>query len=381
MPSKKFKNLIPSKLMGKGVETGPASEDITAVMRKNADIIMNTLKATDIENSNLSDEIKNKDKESFGVCEEEIFRQEIIKSLENSPIISDDLTKIDAQIIRLAKIYKEAAELGQNTAFHWAGNALKDAIDLRKNLPEVASENRDKEITARCEKVNDWNTLVTIACALDDALAKKETFDASYRKYSSEFEAEKLSLREYISTDGAVYKTELDNNPTKANGLWSKGAKELNERYNTALRLRSDMLTASTQYDVAVQEYNKYSTEFDAIRVKIRSMPSIYREQLDSEFKTVLDDIAKNVEESVIRSAEIEKQNQNYILRVQTIMSESDAAKQLAEKRNILDDEMERDTLRERGKIVINDYSHLAPVKQEEVIQNINEQRVLNSND
>ncbi len=380
MPSKKIDKLGKkiSKVFKGKEEPVIVKEDITADMRKNAQIIMGILSATDIEQSKLSDEIKADIAEGCIDCEEELHRLNLIDELENAPAISDDMRKIDEHLVRFAEIYKESAESGSNLAFHWAGNALAKGIELRKNLRHEDEEFRLKDFDHRLQQMETYENLVICCKAIDEAIKVDAQGVAKYHACADTFNGIRHKIIDYIATpEGGAIQNELDNNSRQANGIWSDEARTLNSWYNDVVRAEMDVIRSAIWMDENKETLANRQSMLQEIRAALRSDSGIYDKKLQAEFDILLDKQQKLFEETQQRNVDIREKMHAHTRAMKTVATESDAAKV-------------REFWREDAKRMVIEYAEKDKIKieagpspyanlKQEIIETVkNEQRITN---
>ncbi len=383
MPSKRVNNII-EKIVdtfdnGRKKEPVVVKEDITAKNRKNALQIIGILAATDIERSRLSDELKEAGKAECGECDEELHRQNLITELERAPAITDDMSDIDKYNLKFAQYYKEAAEKGQNSTFHWAGNALARGLTLRQNLRMEDEEFRIKDKDYRLEQMEDYDKLLLACKAIDDTQEKQEQWTVKYNQDAAEFNRLNSEIKDYLaSNEGGAAATELDTNPEQASGAWSAAARQLNNMLNELAKAEITVSRSGIWMNEAQRTLEKHQLELQGFREKLLNNPDIYDAKLAAEFTKLMGDQQKALETAMYRNNEIRRVLEAGTRGLETIATESEEAKERSYwNQQTMANFLER---AEKEKVIIEaGPSQYAYLKEKEV--NVNTQRQMNSMD
>ncbi len=330
MPTKKTSKIIDKvkNIFVSSKEPEEKIESITSEMRKNASIIAGVLSATDIESSRLSETINREN--------EEEFRAELVNRFNNAPAITDDMREIDKYLKDFAKIYKEAAERGEDKVFWWCGAALDEGYSLRQNLREEDEEFRTKDLMARIDQMKIYDNLIGYCKEYDGAKKAMPHIEAECKTGMEKRKNLANEIADYVKTNaGGVVQKELEENPLQLKSIWSDEARSLNQRYNDFI-LNEQKLCG---YEIARILNDQ---KFNAFRAKIEECERVLSQSHSFRVKSLLERTAaifereeKEVEETVNLIDEMMQMSKKHVRHLDTIVKESEASKELAYQREI----------------------------------------------
>lgn len=322
---KKKKNGIKesfAKLTGKGEQKDSPGREAEKNRAVGAQIAAE-LRAVDFARGQIED---TKTDETQPVGDMQIWRDYMVKQIQESPTIFDQIAGIDGHLLYAAQALRTAVADGSPNKAAWARNALSAGIlYLRDNVPTDQEERKEEILKERQKYLKKYKNIIMHYEKIDNFQKEIEQMERDIQEKTEEYTPIKEEVLHLLDTkEGKILYGHITAHQNRPDEL-SQEEKELMNRLRLgaslghSLYLLRAMQNSKAMLKVAeMQRANDY-------RVDLVQKPVVYNEELVAEHGALLQEQTDRIARNYVEAAELIRITKEADARLKAIMNGREA--------------------------------------------------------
>lgn len=216
----------------------------------------------------------------------------LIVKLQNSPTIFDDISALDSILLNAADTLKTAAEYGYVNQAEWCINAISTGLLLlRDNVPPQRQADREKIIEKRVHYMGNYSSLIVVYGKIDEIYRSILKAEETIHQLDAEYNQKLQQYNDLSDTpEGSASIARVNANINTPDKLSKEDQditvliEQIGDREELLKSLRSKQFAR-------VVDYEKQLSIAQGFRTALDDRPPLYDQDINAEFKEVLDEI------------------------------------------------------------------------------------------
>lgn len=255
----------------------------------------------------------------------------MVRLIENSPTIFDDLQNIDDLLIFSANALISGIKEGRYNKVNWAISALSSGILYsRDNIPADKAEYKDKFLEERVKYLERYKTIIQTYDKVDSIAGTISNLKASLKEQHKKYDPQHEKMMSLLDTDeGKKLWGMVQNKAHDPGALVGTEAGDLADEIKRVAIMAHNIFIKNADLASARNEYDIAMGQAEDLRVELAHRPEVINPQLSALHATILAGQRERIAKAYADSASVIDTMENHDAQLRSIMSGNDAQKTL----------------------------------------------------
>lgn len=311
-----------AKLTGKGEQKdspGRVAEKNRAVGEQ----IAAELRAVDFVRGKIKDR---KTEKNQPVGDMQIWRDYMVKQIQESPTIFDQISGIDGHLLYAAQAFRTAVADGSPNKAVWARNALTAGfLYLRDNVPADQEERKEEILRERQKYLKKYKNIIMHYERIDNLQKEIKEIESDIKKKMKEYAPLKEEVLHLLDTDdGKFLYGNITNHQNQPDEL-SQKERELMGRIQLGASLGHSLYRLRTIQNVKTMSRGAEIQRANDYRVDLVQKPMVYNAELVAEHGALLQEQTDRIARDYVEAEELIRITKEADARLKAIMNGREA--------------------------------------------------------